>query len=126
MIRRFQPRAVPPPASPFAAVVLDDDYAHLSGLVAADFPEGRSALGDTAAEARAVLRAVARILDELGLGMDRVVRADVHLADIGDLEAVDAAWREFFPDGGEPARTATESPRLYGGSRVEITCVARR
>ena len=38
---------------------------------------------------------------------------------------MDSAYREFFDAGNEPARTTTESPRLFGDSRVEITCQAR-
>ena len=105
---------------------MDDCYAYLSGLVAADFPAGLDALGDTAAETRAVLGAIGRILDEIELGRERIVRVDVHLADLDDFDAMDAAYREFFADGRYPARTTTESPRLFGGSRVEITCQARR
>ncbi len=105
---------------------MDDRYAYLSGLVAADFPAGLAVLGDVAAETRAVLDAVGRILAELELERERIVRVDVHLADLGDFDAMDAAYREFFTAGRYPARTTTESPRLFGGSRVEITCQVRR
>lgn len=125
VIKRIQPGAVPASRAPFSQVVLDDHYAFLSGLVAADFPAGRAVLGDTGAETRAVLTAVRAILAELGMGMDRVVRADVHLADLDDFDAMDDAYREFFEGGACPARTTTESRRLFGGSLVEITCQAR-
>ncbi len=125
MLKRFQPKAVPASSAPFSQVVIDDHYAFLSGLVAADFAEGRAALGDVGAETRAVLSAVRAILAELELGMDRIVRVDVHLADLDDFDAMDAAFREFFDAGSRPARTTTESTRLFGNSRVEITCQAR-
>ncbi len=125
-IRRLQPRAVPESAAPFAQIVLDDHYAYLAGLVAADFPEGRAVLGDVDAETRAVMTAVARMLEEVGLGMERIVRVDVHLASLDHFESMDRAYRAFFEDGAYPARTTTESPRLFGGSAVEITCMARR
>ncbi|MDH3316695.1 MAG: RidA family protein [Gammaproteobacteria bacterium] len=117
---------VPEPRAPFSQIVLADTYAHLSGLVAADFPEGRAALGDVAGETRAVLNVIGRMLREIGLDTDRVVRMDVHLATLDDFNAMDAVYREFFDPGPYPARTTTESPRLFGGSRVEITCMARR
>ena len=125
MLRRFQPKAVPASSAPFSQVVMDDDYAFLSGLVAADFSAGRAALGDVGAETRAVLTAIRGILGEIGLGMDRIVRIDVHLADLDDFGAMNDAYREFFDAGSEPARTTTESKRLFGNSRVEITCQAR-
>jgi 2-iminobutanoate/2-iminopropanoate deaminase len=125
MLRRFQPKAVPASKAPFSQVLIDDHYAFLSGLVAADFPAGESALGDVGAETCAVLTVIREILAELGLNMDRIVRADVHLSDLNEFDAMDIAYREFFPAGTQPARTTTESKRLFGDSRVEITCQAR-
>ena len=125
MITRFQPKAVPASKAPFSQVVMDDHYAFLSGLVAADFPEGCAVLGDVGAETRAVLTAIRHILAEIELGLERIVRVDVHLASLDDFDAMDTAYREFFDTGEQPARTTTESARLFGHSLVEITCQAR-
>ena len=56
----------------------------------------------------------------------RIVKVEVHLADLEDFDAMDAAYREFFAEHEFPARTTTESRRLFGGSLVEITCQVRR
>lgn len=125
MIKRIQPTAVPESSAPFSQVVVDDHYAFLSGLVAADFPAGAQALGDVGAETSAVLVAIRETLAELGLNMSDIVRTDVHLASLDDFDAMDAAYRTFFEGGQFPARTTTESARLFGGSLVEITCQAR-
>ena len=125
MIRQIQPNAVPASKAPFSQVVMDDHYAFLSGLVAADFPEGRAVLGDVGAETRAVLTAIRDILPEIDLGMEHLVRVDVHLANLDDFDAMDNAYREFFDAGKQPARTTTESKRLFGSSLVEITGQAR-
>ena len=126
MIRHIQPVAIPRSEAPFSQLVLDDNYAFLSGLVAADFPEGLALLGDVGNETRAVLTAIDKILQEAGLDMGQIVRVDVHLASLDDFDAMDAAYREHFEEGRYPARTTTESSRLFGGSLVEITCMARR
>jgi 2-iminobutanoate/2-iminopropanoate deaminase len=107
-------------------VVLDDQYAFLAGLVAADFPSGIAVLGDVAAETREVLATIGNILDELQLSRDQIVKVDVHLTDLDDFNAMDAAYREFFAGNAYPARTTTESKRLFGDSKVEITCQVRR
>ncbi len=124
MIRRLQPKAVPASKAPFSQVVIDDHYAFLSGLVAADFPDGITVLGDVEAETRAVLTAIRAILAELELGMENIVQVEVHLADLDDFDAFDTAYRKFFEAGSYPARTTTESRKLFGDSRVEITCQA--
>ena len=125
MIYHIQPKSIPKSPAPFSKIVMDDTYAHLAGLVAADFPEGLAVLGDVAEETRAVLAAIRSMLQEIGLDMDRIVRTDVHLVSLDDFDTMDAAYREFFESGHYPARTTTESARLFGESRVEITCMAR-
>ena len=126
MIERIQPQVVPESDAPFSQIVIDDLYAYLSGLVAADFPEGLEVLGDVGAETSAILSVVSKSLAEIGLEMTDIVRADVHLADLADFETMDHAYRTFFPNQKTPARTTTESRNLFGGSRVEITVTARR
>ena len=125
MIRRIQPNAIPESDAPFSQIVLDDCYAYFAGLVAADFPDGVAVLGDVAAETRVVMAAISEMLKEVGLSFEDVVKADVHLSDLGDFDTMDAAYREYFPAGVYPARTTTESPRLFGGSKVEMTVQAR-
>lgn len=125
MLKRLQPKAVPKSNAPFSQVVIDDRYVYLSGLVAADFPTGQCVLGDIRAETRAVLDTVRQILEEVGIGMHHIVRVDVHLANLGDFDAMDEAYRSAFEEGRFPARTTTESARLFGGSLVEVTCQAR-
>ena len=125
MIRRIQPNAIPESDAPFSQIVLDDCYAYFAGLVAADFPEGVAVLGDVAAETRVVMAAISEMLKEVGLSFEDVVKADVHLADLSDFDAMDAAYREYFPPTIYPARTTTESPKLFGGSKVEVTVQAR-
>lgn len=111
--------------APFSQIVSDDRYAFVAGVVAADLPGGEAALGDVAAETRLVMDAIGDMLAEIGLGFERVVRVDLHLADFGDFAQVNEVYRRYFEEGRCPARTATESRRLFGGSRVEITCMAR-
>jgi len=72
-----------------------------------------------------VMALIQNILDELELSFSQVVRSDVHLTNLDDFDAMDAAYKEFFKAGKYPARTTTESRRLFGGSLVEVTCMVR-
>ena len=125
MIKRVQPNSIPESNAPFSQIVLDDRYAYFAGLVAADFPHGLAVLGDVSAETRVVMGAISDMLEEVGLNFEDVVKAEVHLADLSDFDAMDAAYREYFPPKVYPARTTTESPKLFGGSKVEVTVHAR-
>ena len=77
------------------------------------------------AETKLVLGAISDMLKEIGLTLEDIVKADVHLADLSDFDAMDIAYRECFKPKCYPARTTTESPKLYGGSKVEVTVQAR-
>ena len=117
---------MPDSKAPFSQVVLDQDYAHLAGIVAADFAEGQKVLGNVAAETDAILTIIKIVLSELELEMSQIVRVDVHLCDLDDFDAMDSAYRKHFVEGRFPARTTTQSSKLFGKSKVEITCMVKR
>ena len=112
--------------TPLSHAVIDDRYVFLSGLVAADVPDGRTAVGDAAAETRVVMEALATLLGRLELSLAQVVRVTAHLIDLDEIPAFDRAYAEFFARGQFPARTCVEVSRLVGGCRVEITATVRR
>ena len=111
--------------APFSSVVMDDCYAFVAGVVAADFPAGRKVLGDAGQETHEVMSVINLILDECGLDLSDVVRVDVHLANLDHFDEMNGVYASFFSQGRYPARTCVQSEKLFGGSLVEITCVAR-
>lgn len=117
---------LPAPLFPGSHMVIDDDYVFLSGLSAEDIQGGETLLGDMAEETRLVMRSIQRMLVSAGCEMSDVVRVDVHITDLDLIRDMDAAYAEFFDAHRYPARTCTQSPRLYGGAHVEITVMARR
>jgi 2-iminobutanoate/2-iminopropanoate deaminase len=110
---------------PFSHVVVDGVYAFLSGIVASDVPGGAAAHGDIAHETEIVMAAIREALGQIGLGMERIVRVELHLTDISRMPELDRVYRRFFPSGALPARTCTQSGGLAGGSNLEITVTAR-
>jgi enamine deaminase RidA (YjgF/YER057c/UK114 family) len=71
------------------------------------------------------MAAICEALAHIGLEMERIVRVEVHLTDLGRMPEFDRVYRRFFPSGALPARTCTQSGGLAGGSNVEITVTAR-
>ena len=125
MIRHLNFPDVVDSDAPFTSVVVDDRYAFIAGVVAADTVTGQALLGDVAAETREVMETIGKLLAKLDLSMSDIVRVDVHLTDINQMDAMNAVYRTFFDEGGFPARTCVQSGGLYGGSLVEVTCVAK-
>ena len=75
MLRHHQSSDLDTEDAPFSHAVIDDRYAHLSGIVAADVPGGAKAIGDVRDETRVVMKAIKALLAELDLGLEDVVRA---------------------------------------------------
>ncbi|MFW6346575.1 MAG: RidA family protein [Halomonas sp.] len=117
---------LPAPLFPGSHMVIDDAYVFLSGLTAVDIQGGETVIGNMAEETRLIMRRIQRMLVSAGCDMGDVVRVDVHITDLDEIRKMDAAYAEFFDACRYPARTCTQSPRLYGGARVEITMIARR
>ena len=124
-IRRVAVPGVVTADVPFSHVVTDGTYAFLSGIVASDLPGGAAARGDVARETELVMAAIRQALAHVGLGMERIVRVDAHLREIGRMPEFDRVYRRFFPNGAFPARTCTQSGGLAGGSSLEVTVIAR-
>ena len=72
------------------------------------------------------MNTVRLLLGKVGLEMSDIVRSDVHLTDLGDMDAMNEIYAGYFEDGRFPARTTTQSGALFGGSKVEVTVMARR
>jgi len=111
--------------APFSTMVRDSDYVFLSGLVATDMEGGEAVVGDIADETRLVMTTIKRLLASVGLDMEDIVRVEVHLTDLDDMDAMNAVFGAFFAADKRPARTTTQSAKLAGGSNVEVTCMAR-
>ncbi|PMR75167.1 RidA family protein [Billgrantia endophytica] len=114
------------PVFPGSHIVLDDRHVFLSGLTVTDIQGGEAVLGDIAEETRWIMRRLAHMLEYVDATLADTLRVEVHLTNLDTIHTMDAAYAEFFDAQRYPARTCTESPRLSGGSNVEITLVARR
>ena len=112
-------------AFPFTPMITDGAYAFLSGVVASDIPGGEASHGDIGAETRLCMDAIKAALASIGLAMERIVRADVHMTDLARMPELNAVYRSYFAGGHLPTRTCTETGALSGGSNVEITVMAR-
>ena len=63
------------------------------GSSRATFPRA-AAHGDIAHETEIVMTAIGKTLDHIGLGMERIVRVDVHLTDISRMAEFDRVYRD--------------------------------
>jgi 2-iminobutanoate/2-iminopropanoate deaminase len=95
---------------------------YTSGCVAID-PTGAPNPVEVKDQAILALRNLEAILTEAGFTKNDVVRVGLFLADMGDFQAVNEVYAEFFGDH-KPCRTCVQAGKLPGTFRVELDAIA--
>ena len=94
-----------------------------AGQIALD-PDSMTVIeGDVAAQTERVMRNLQAILEAAGLGLERVLKTTVYLADMNDFSAMNEVYGRYFGDH-RPARSTVEVSRLPKDVLVEIDAVA--
>ena len=119
----IQPPDVVTPKAPYSPVVVSGDHVFTAGQVAFD-ATGAVVAEDMDAQTRQALRNVQSCLAAAGCTLEDVVKVNAYLADLGDFDAYNTVYREFFSEP-FPARTTVQAG-LPPGLLVEIEAVARR
>ncbi|MBM4251667.1 MAG: RidA family protein [Deltaproteobacteria bacterium] len=79
---------------------------------------------DIAAQTAAVLANVERALKAEGLSRADLVDVTVFLTDMGEFQAMNEVWNEFFAATPAPTRTTVAVVRLPGDNFVEMKAIA--
>lgn len=115
------------PTRPFSPAVRVGDLIFLSGQIGTDASaNGALAAGGIEAETRQTLENVKRTVEAVGSSMDKIVKCTVMMADMAEWDRMNVVYREYFPEGRLPARSAFGTSGLALGARVEIECIATR
>ena len=83
-------------------------------------------VGDASAQTAIVLGKIDELLARAGSSKERILFAQVHLADMAHFDALNQAWIAWLPTGAPPARTVVEARLPRAEFLVEITVVAVR
>jgi 2-iminobutanoate/2-iminopropanoate deaminase len=125
-VERFNSGRVVPASLPFPEGTAAGGFVFLSGQLG-NVPGTLTLVeGGIEAEARQTLENIASILRGQGLGLDKLVRCTVMLADMAEWPAFNAVYSAFFAGVPMPARSAFGCSGLALGARVEIECTAAR
>ena len=115
----------PAPLGPYSQAIIEGDLLFLAGQGPLDPATGDEMLGDIRAQTRRTLDNIKGILEAAGSSLDKVIRCNVYLKDIGDFAAMNEVYAGTFA-APYPARTTIQAGALPGGIAVEIECIARR
>jgi len=108
---------------PFSQAVRVGDLLFLSGQLG-NAPGGLGLVeGGVEAETRQTMENIKAVLESNDLGLDRVVKCTLFLADIKEWPKVNAVYKTYFGEN-PPARSALAASGLALDARVEIECIA--
>ena len=122
------------PFAPAPKAVRTGDYIYTSSIYPID-DAGHALTGDERlglagpslmeVQARRCLEQLKSVLREAGSSLERVLKADVHLADAADFLEFKRVWKEYFPSN-PPARTTVEvgDTLPFPGARLNVDAVA--
>lgn len=85
---------------------------YVAGQVALDEELRLVGPGDAQAQARQTWTNIQTVVEAAGGKITDVVRVTTYVADLGDVEAIHAVRREFFPDGDYPVATVVQAAKL--------------
>jgi len=117
--------AAPAPfqGAPYSQAIRAGDFLFVSGQLALK-PDHAEIVGETIQEqTEQVFANLSAILAEAGSGLDRLVKATVYLADLGDFAGMNEVYAQHVGDQ-PPARATIEVSALPSGAKVEIEAVA--
>ena len=116
--------AAPAPfqGAPYNQAIVANGFVFVSGQGPLD-PSGKLVEGDIAVATHQTFDNLQAILEAAGSSLDKVVKASVFLADLGEFGAMNEVYKERMP-APHPARTTIQAAHLPGGISVEIDVIA--
>lgn len=115
--------SAPAAIGPYSQAIAIGDLLFVSGQLPVDPDTGNLIEGDIAAMTRQIFQNMEQILLAGGSSLDSLVKTTVFLADLGDFQAMNAAYAEFF-SANPPARSTIQVAALPRAARIEIEAIA--
>jgi 2-iminobutanoate/2-iminopropanoate deaminase len=113
----------PKALGPYSVAVSTGHLVFTAGQLGLDPATNKLAEGGIQAQTRQALTNIKAVLEAAGTGLDKVIKTTVFLQDMGEFQAMNAVYAQFFPEE-PPARSTVEVAALPLGARVEIEAVA--
>lgn len=112
----------PQAIGPYSQAIKHNGLVFISGQIPLN-PEGQLVEGTIAEQTKQVLTNLQNILAAAGTDFNKVLKTTVFLKDMGDFQAMNEVYGQFFSSH-KPARATVEVARLPRDVKVEIELVA--
>ena len=124
MIEKVRTKHAPQAIGPYAQGVKYKDLIFTSGQIGLD-PNSMKFVGvDVGSQTRQALKNLDAVLKQAGASRQSVLKTTCFLSDMGDFEAFNEVYAEFFGEQNIPARSCVEASCLPKDALVEIEAVA--
>lgn len=114
----------PAAVGPYSQAILSDNLLFTSGQLPIDPATGKMPEGSIEDKAHIVFKNLAAIAKEAGTTLDNAVKTTVFLSDIGNFQAVNQVYAQYFKEP-YPARSAFQVAALPLGADIEVEAVFR-
>jgi aminoacrylate peracid reductase len=109
--------------NPYSYAIRSGDTLFLSGLVSRNGRDNTVVKGDVTVQTKVVLDNAGELLKAAGMTHAHVVSSRVYLPDAAQFQAMNSAYRQYFPSA-PPARATVQAALAGRDYAVEITVVA--
>ncbi|NUM35048.1 MAG: RidA family protein [Candidatus Brocadiae bacterium] len=113
----------PAPVGPYSQAIKAGNFLFVSGQIPLDPQTGKVVQNSFEAQCRRVLDNLKSIVDEAGSSLEKVVKVNIYLIDLGKFSQLNAIYSEYFGQS-KPARACVQVARLPLDVEVEIEAVA--
>jgi reactive intermediate/imine deaminase len=110
------------PKGPYSQTVAFSHYNHIAAQLPLDPNTGSTVAGGVKEQAGQCLANIKAILESIHHAMGDVVKINIALRNIADMDAVDLVYATYFP-GGVPARRTIGVSALPGNALIQIDAV---
>ncbi|KAJ4185040.1 hypothetical protein NW767_012996 [Fusarium falciforme] len=112
----------PAPLPAFSQAIKANNMVYVSGNVGIDPTTGKLQKG-VAAQTTQILNNLKAVLEEAGSGLDKVIKVNVFITDMGKFAELNKAYLGVFEEP-QPVRTCVQVSALPFEAEVEMECQA--
>jgi len=113
----------PGAVGPYSQGIATDGFVFTAGQIPVNPATSKIEAETIEDQTRQVLSNVDAVLRAAGSGLHRVIKMTVFMTDLGDFQAMNGVYAEFFPSS-PPARSAVQVVALPLGVQIEMEAVA--
>ncbi len=109
---------------PLSQAIRAGDWLYCSGQLPIDPATGEIVPGGVGKQTRRIIENLKAVCEEAGTSLANAVKVTIFMADLADLQEMNAVFEEYFGVDDPPARTTFQAGGIIAGAKLEIELTA--